>query len=270
MRCLAFALVAFCGCDTIWRVDRLEPIAVDAAEPDASGQPSSDCVFGTSSKVDLFGTSAFDPSLSADRLELYVALLGAEFRINRARRATTAEPFTEAGEEPGVWVSGIDIDPALMPDGRTMYFMSTRVDVNHRIYMALRASAAESFIVQPGEVSLGGVFYTSFDMSRDALRIYVADGARELFVLSRSSVDEAFGAPARIGSGVEFPSIAGDELTIYYHRAGTIYRMTRNTPDGFFADEQVVAVGGDADISDDGRTLVHRNDGGELVISECQ
>lgn len=54
MRCTVVALVALValgGCDAIWRVDRLEPVVVDGGEPDASGQPSSDCVFGASVKT---------------------------------------------------------------------------------------------------------------------------------------------------------------------------------------------------------------------------
>lgn len=270
MRCTVVALVALCGCDAIWRVDRLEPVVVDGGEPDASGQPSSDCVLGPSVKIGLFGNSAFDPSLGADALELYVALQGADFRIHRARRGALGEPFTSAGEETGVWVSGGDFEPALMPDGKTMYFMSTRVDGNHRIYMARRDSREDPFVVQAGEVSLDGLYYTGFDISRDGLRVYVADGAGELFMLSRTSQQDPFRIPAQYGTGVNFPSVAGDELTIYYHRGGTIYRMTRGEPTEPFGNEQAIAAGGDPDISDDGRTLVHRDGAGELAIATCQ
>ncbi len=133
----------------------------------------------------------------------------------------------------------------------------------HRVFVATREQLGDDF-GPPTNISTNTAEIESFDVSADGLRLYAATNVDELSILRRTSLLEPFGAPESLVSGVSFPSLPSDELTIYYHRDGTLYRMHRDTREQSFRDEMMIASGQDPDISSDGRTLIYYAGGFEV------
>lgn len=104
-------------------------------------RPTAGVAFGTPVPVDAVNTASSDgnPMLSADGLELYInSDRSGNNELYVATRATTADPF-------GVPVliaelsdpAADDQDPWISPDGRTLYFTSSR-DGTTRLWQASR------------------------------------------------------------------------------------------------------------------------------------
>jgi len=77
---------------------------------------------------------------------------------------------------------------------------------------------------------------------------------------ARTDTNSIFGLATIVGTGIYWPSVEGDGLTVYYHRNMSLFRHTRMSTAEMFSGETAIAAGTDANISDDGRELLYFTD----------
>jgi hypothetical protein len=143
-----------------------------------------------------------------------------------------------------------DVAPTLSADGLTLYFHSNRAGGSGGadIWQATRPSLTGEF---SSPTNLGGVINsgaaeTAPAISSDGLSLFFSsnraggNGSWDLYVATRTSTSEPFGAPVNLGTGVntnlpEFaPAISADGLSLYFQR--------RNDPGGLGGDDVWVAT----------------------------
>jgi Tol biopolymer transport system component len=269
-------------------------------------QKSSDISYTNAS---VLGSNVNDPAAtdaspvqSANGLELYFHSSRAGgpgfFDVMVSTRATTTVDWGLATNL-GATVNSTsrDVAPDLSSDGLTLLFASDRPggEGDLDLYMSTRATLASAWSTP---VNLGMVINTSFVesgpcLSSDELSLYFHSsapgvGGRDLFVSTRASKSDPWGAPVNLGTTVNStandgaPEISSDGLTLYFHsdRDGSpvvhsIMRSTRaSITDAWGASTLVPAPVSSAStdvspsISDDWQTLYFSSNvgGGSLDI----
>ena len=162
-------------------------------------------------------------------------------RIMVSRRSQPEDPWGEAEELPWPINSGDgESEPSLSPNGLELYFDSRRpgFGFNVNILVARRASKNTPF----GEPELFEAGAGSSHISHDGLHVFFGSsrapsfGAEDIFVRSRSSVDDEFGPsvhlPAPINSPVaEYGYATSPDGMLYFSRlqdtpfASTIWKV---------------------------------------------
>ncbi|WP_253157615.1 pre-peptidase C-terminal domain-containing protein [Stieleria tagensis] len=143
-----------------------------------------------------------------------------------------------------------DGGPTLSADGRQMYFHANRPDGSGALdlYVATREQLTDPFAAPSnlGPAINSPSLETAPSLSQDGLSLYFSsnrpggEGFYDLYVSHRASIDDSFGAPINLSSGVnsglsEFaPAISADGLTLFFQR--------RNDPSGFGGDDLWMAT----------------------------
>lgn len=216
------------------------------------------------------------PTLSANSLELFFgASVGSTFRLHRASRATTGEPFSNIVELP--LLSGRPTaDAALTRDDLTMLFVSRAND--NLVLESRRAVVGEPFeepIIVTGLDDIGGGTQ-SLDITFDGLTIYYANIAGDLWVASRREIGRPFENARLLLAGVVNPSISPDGRELFYNSPDypngntDLYRRVRAAVTDELSAEMTLfpeAIG--ADLAQDGSTLI-LSSFGRLTIYQRQ
>lgn len=261
MRGLAAALcVIAAGCDALFGLDPLEARpdgnsdAVDAALP---ADVAPDCLFGP--RELLYDGGAHDPTLSADRKELFYAYdLGSGYDIYRTVRTDTSAPFVAAAIVAELSSASKDTDPALTADGLMVVFISERGGNGPRAYQATRTSSVVAFTTPQLVPGLENTPVSGIDVSGDGLTLYYDDGAR-LVAAERSARDQGILVVRIIAAeSTPFPSVSADGRELYYNGPGVMRRTREDLSASFVVATQTVVDdgGADADILPDGSAIV--------------
>jgi hypothetical protein len=278
---VALACVLLAGCDIVFRVDRIHPVDGDGgtgdggltdgggngdARPDVPQSSACD----TSAISQVFVGAFSGPSVTADQLQLFMTNLetNADKTLYVATRGSIGQPWSGAQLVSELASSGEDFEPAVWGQGLRLSFLSTRSG-SRLLYQATRAQVTDSWAT----VTLIGTAnpsFTGFDVTADGLTLYADDGLNNaLSKATRTTETQSFGAFGTIYSGVGQPSLTGNQLVIYYHRGGSIYRAERPSTVSGFSGEKIVTTGSDPDVSDDGTRLYFRNAVG-IASMPCQ
>lgn len=276
---VAVACLLLAGCDVVFRIDRIHAVDGNSGAGDSGlgsngdAKPdvpqSSACDPGAVSQL-LVGAAFSAPSVTPDQLQLFMTKLetNGDRTIYVSTRGSTAGAWGGAQLESTLASSGEDTEPAVWGQGLRISFLSTRSGAR-LLYQASRAQLTDPW----GTVTLIGTAsssFTGFDVTADGLTLYADDGLNNaLSKATRSSETQAYGAFGTIFSGVGQPSLTGNQLVLYYHRGGSIYRAERASTVGGFGGETIVTVGADPDISADGTRLYFKNAVG-LASMPCQ
>jgi Tol biopolymer transport system component len=230
----------------------------------------------------------WDPSLTADGLliVLYTIRPGGlgDFDLYAATRSSAQAPF----EPPLVHLTEVsssanDNSPHISPDGLTIVFASQRPGGlgNNDLWHATRSDRTAPFGVP---THLGAINSPAGDtspwLSEDGLRLYFSSdripaASQEIYVTSRSSVQDAFGPPVRLtelssNANERSVTLSADELEVFFSsdRLGNfeIYTASRASLASPFSTPRLVAelntpndeVG--MHLSADGRTMFFNYD----------
>ena len=252
-----------------------------------------DFTFGTPTNLGPTVNSSahdYDPSISADELELYLVShrpggYGGRY-LWVATRASVSDPWAApVNLGPTVNTAYNECCPDISADGLSLFFWSNRPGGfgSRDLYVTARATTSDPW---GPPVNLGPTVNTSAQeggptISADDLSLFFFSdrpggyGNRDLYVTTRETTDDPFGPPVNLGprvnssSGEVVPSISADGLSLFFHsdRPGgfggkDIWVTTRATKE----DDWAVPVNlgpainssvydGYPDISSDGRTL---------------
>jgi hypothetical protein len=273
MRAFVAALCLLAGCDYVFRIDRV-PLIDGGISDGNAGDAAADAAQSSACQHDspvliLPDVSVTDPSQRADQLELYMARLeNGNYNIYVSIRSDIDSAWSLPQHVTALSSQSDDMDPALAGGGLRIFLTSNRSGAR-ALYQATRSSLTSSWGT-PTSVGTGGAYVGGFDVSPDGRTLYADDGQNNaLRRLTRASDTADFGGAGTLASGVGYPSLTGDQLKLYYHRAGTIYRQTRTGLTGGFSKEEIVAAGSDPDISEDGTSLIFKTTAGLAKIT-CQ
>jgi Tol biopolymer transport system component len=211
--------------------------------PDVQG----DFMFGTPRNLGPevnSSDSEYDPSISADGLELY-------FQSNRSggygdrdlyvvTRATTQDNWSEpVNLGPILNSSARDAGPEISSDGLSLYFNSNRPggSGNYDLYVTTRQNISEPW---GSPVNLGPSVNTTADeisssISADGLSLFFSDGdalgtvarsggygGADIWVAQRTSPSDAWGPPTNLGAEINLsfvagaPEISSDGQTLFF------------------------------------------------------
>jgi hypothetical protein len=248
--------------------------ALDA--PDA--KPSTDCTFGPPVTVIDGAPGLGAPAQSPSQLELFVTRQEAvsdpeSFNLYRLTRWSTMEMYANL-----TIISELsrpnfaDTEPAIAQNGLRAYFLSTRNGTNApQVFQALRMSTSSTWGM-PTLVSTNNIYLEGIDASADGRTLYFSEGTT-IYKMTRLDDTDPFGAKSVIATGGVNPAVAGDGLSVYYHTEplpnGVIYRQTRSPMEDVFQTPELITAGIDADISEDGRTLIYRSASG-IAMRVCE
>jgi len=213
---LGVALAGAAGC-LFPDVSSFEPSAEGGADG-ADDTPAAACdpaePFTTITPIaELDGTgNDFKPTLSSDELEIWYGYAsGTTLHVMHAQRTDRASAFGSAFVETAI-DSLLPTDPALSPDGRTLFFAARGATASFSLYEATRANASADFgagspiaLETTGEqtspfAAADGSLYFANDTGSGAADIYVAAPA-----------DGGFATPALVGS---LSSTSNDEAVV--------------------------------------------------------
>ena len=176
------------------------------------------------------------PSISADGLELYFGSQRSEgygwWDIWVSRRphidAEWGKP-TNLGPEINDW--RLEGATSLSEDGLSLYYNATR-DGSFDIYLTTRATRDDDWGTPAKIRPFQSGFGTVPDISSDGLQLYFADhsggflpggfGSNDLWVMTRPTLSDPWGAPANLGGRVNSPSveynpcISADGLVLFF------------------------------------------------------
>jgi Tol biopolymer transport system component len=177
------------------------------------------------------GVSDWSPDIAQDGLALYFSSKRAggagDFDLWVATRAEPNGPFVDAGLVAAVNMAGEDIDPAISPDGRTLYFATDQGGGGGRaIWLAERASTADPFGA-PGPLAEVASTDSQFDpaLSADGRELFFTrntpDAARNLWVARRFGFTGPFTTVVAVGNintaADDFaPALSADGTTLYF------------------------------------------------------
>ncbi len=214
-----------------------------------TGQARGDFVFGTPVNLGSLVNSSdseYDPSVSADGLELYFQSSRAGGQGNSdlyvAQRPSVQDPWQAAVNlGPVVNSAAAESGPSLSSDGLTLYFNSNREGGSggDDLYMTTRDSREEPW---GKPVNLGPVVNSAFgdinpNISSDGLSLYFADvegdsvaprpggvGSTDVWLSTRASLSDPWGPPVNLGAPVNSmttdgsPEISSDGLLLFMNR----------------------------------------------------
>lgn len=206
-------------------------------------QPSGN--FSNARPLDAVNTTSTEsrPVLSADGLHLFIeyAPVGANMHIYTATRASTAADFPAPMTAAAVNSNGIDANPWISADGRTLYLASTRSGANagdYDIFRATRATTTMPFGMPTAvsELNMSNTVDDAPVLSADGLEIFFAStrgvvGAsarNNIWHAVRSTTNDGFGTPVKIAdlgtdATEDYPNwLSPDRCTLIYtsDRAG--------------------------------------------------
>ena len=270
-------LVLTFGCNEVYGLD---PTTVRDLEPPAC----STVVFGVPMQLDEFrdGNEEYDAQLSADGSELWLVLStpigGGENRnlLHRATRGADGRYSAPVVMDLAGSNERDNTDPALTADGLRLMF---RVDDTPGVlYEGIRASADQfPFETVVPVLGISTEDVVTFDLTWDGLRIYVTDSDGVLSMGTRPSRDKPFGGFVQRGTNMQYPTVSGDELEIFYRRWDDpadpapadlrLYRSERASRDAVFGNEQVVLDNAsDPDIAPTSSQLIVSIDSGLAIM----
>jgi hypothetical protein len=161
------------------------------------------------------------PALTADGLTMFLDAAG--FEIHVSTRASVTADFSEHGA--AINDGGVDRNPWISEDGRTLYFSSNRSG-NPDLYRTTRPDATSAFADAQPIVELN----TTTDelapvLSRDGLELYFSRylglGDTGIFRATRAATSDPFTDPMQVGElagdGENFPSwLSPDRCTLLF------------------------------------------------------
>jgi Tol biopolymer transport system component len=201
---------------------------------------------------------------------------GGNYDLYEATRTDPQSMFTNVTALTTLNTGSADSNPAISPDGLTLYFTST-VTGQDRIYVAKRGDVSQAFgaaVVVPG--MLGTLTADSPSISPDELSMYferTLAGNYDIYVATRSTTADPWDTITAISAintpmDDNVPSISSDGLELFFsHKPGgvgtdALYVSRRaSTSDPFPAATAITELDGsgteesDPTISYDGRTL---------------
>ena len=176
----------------------------------------------------------YDPSMSTDELELYLnsgSYSGREIWV--ATRASTSDPWSAPVKlGPNVNSPYDDCCPDISADGLSLFFWSSRPGGSggQDLWVTTRASTSDPWTEA---VNLGPTVNSSAwdggpSISADGLSLFFfserpgGSGGKDLWVTTRTSVSEPWGAPVNLGPKVNSsaedatPDISTDGLALFF------------------------------------------------------
>jgi hypothetical protein len=139
-------------------------------ELDGQGQPGEWPPFSAPTLVTgLTSAETYEhhPSLMGDELEIYFSSseMGGDFQIWSSARATSDAAWNTASMVTELSSSGTNQDPAISPNGLTIYFASDRAGAGYRIYVSQRAGRDQPWSPPAEMLGLGS---STLDMGPSA------------------------------------------------------------------------------------------------------
>ncbi|CAN5915344.1 hypothetical protein BH11MYX3_BH11MYX3_44280 [soil metagenome] len=220
-----------------------------------------------------------DPSLTADRLELY---FNRDQDVYTAMRTTVASAWSAPVRVAELSTPGFETTPEVSGDGLTLYLASALPgDPDLDIYVATRASrgaawSAPVIVEALSSKTVDGAAYVSEDGRTAVIGSDRAAGTdHDLFLSERASPDQPWPAPVQLEAlrspaSDWSPALSADKLTLYFvsYRSGggDLYISHRASLDAPFEppaliDERTTpAAEADPWISPDGHHLVFTTD----------
>ncbi len=235
MRAVVVALISLMGCG-FEITGGLLPTGVDGAAGDGSGDGPSDAMidapvvlgaWGTPTLVPLIGGGGGDddPSLTADRLELYFNRAG---DIYVARRSAVTDAWMQPARVTELSSASGETTPEVTSDGLTIFFASSRAGGpgSEDVWMSTRASRSAPWgtpTVVPVVSSPQG---DSAPAVTDDLLAMVITSARtgtmfnDVFTSTRATATAAWSTPVALSTintpGNDYsPILTQDKLTVY-------------------------------------------------------
>ena len=254
----ALLLLTLAGCNEFYG---LEPTTIRDLEPPACATVQ----FGAPVQLEEFreGVTELDPQLSTDGTELWLVITTLTSGGNRDLLYRTVRGADGKFAMPELldlvqMNTRSNTDPALTADGLRMMFRVENQPAT--LFEGLRSHAGQfPFETIVSVNGVGAIDVQSFDLTWDGLRIYVTNRDGELLVGSRPSRDQPFEAFELRGTNMEFPTVSGDELEIFYRHPQDprLYRSARTSRSESFAGEQVILdIAADPDIAPNSTQLI--------------
>lgn len=276
-----FAVLAATGCGRIgFTPSEDASVASDTVQmPDTPPACANYGPWQTPTKVaelDTPGNTEWAATLTADQLTvLFASNVGAtgSYDIFMATRASVADPFGAPVEQVALSTPDAETDPAVTPDGLTLYYTTLNLPPAPALMRATRPDAQSSFgspqvvpesasqrAFGPGLAKDGGELFFQGDTSR----IFRA-------VITAGPVLTLTGELLELGTNVGFPTLSPDGLTMYMEKViavgdDDIYVATRPAIGQPFSAPSVVSelrtslAEGDPDLSYDGLTMYFSSD----------
>lgn len=177
------------------------------------------------------------PTMTADGLTLFFESdPGGVFKVMIATRTTVAAQFSTAAPVANINAGAGDSEPFVLPDGKALYFMSTRNNGSSTsdIYRAARDASGQ--YTAPAPVSTNFVTPPANEyapvVTPDELVLYFASdrtpnkGQWDIWMTKRASLDAPFDPPVNVQelntTTNEIPDwISPDRCRLYFDRLGT-------------------------------------------------
>lgn len=257
----------------------------DAADPDARVLAIDAALWGSAIQI-VAGPGIDDPTLTADRLELYYNSAG---DIYRATRASVTDPWGAGSVVTQLSGGSGETTPEVSNDGLTMFIASDRAGAgvcgDQDLWVAIRADRSANWNPPTHVPELcSAMSDTGATLSGDQLTIAFAShrtgslGLADMYVATRTTTASTWSNPLPItGLNTSFtdadPVLSPDGLTLYFfsNRNGPVHlfvatRASASTPAEFGTPLQIGeldSTGGESDpwVSPDGRTIVFERGG---------
>ncbi|MDX2086563.1 MAG: hypothetical protein SFX73_01880 [Kofleriaceae bacterium] len=200
-----------------------------------STRTSTSATFSAPALLAGVNTSGNDsrPITTADGLTLYAEVTrGAGWHLASATRASTSVGFSALSDVSSLNSGTSEVAPFVLPDHSAVYFVSSRNGASE-LYRAARVDGAfmtPQLVEGTDLVGNGAKDYPA--LTPDELTMYFTSnraggsGGNDIWVMSRSSVVTAFGAPVNLGPTIntaetDSPSwVSADNCVLYLSRFG--------------------------------------------------
>lgn len=234
----------------------------DSPDPTDGGRDSVDACVGNdawSAKEHLeLGTGLFDPTLSTDQLEIFVADNGVLKTATRPSPGDTAFGTLDAVDF-GPHDLGMLSDPALNAQGTHMVFSAQGPAPG--VYEITRDLGDKAWSAPM--LVLPGPFNKGIDLSPTGLDLYVRTASPDSVLdYNRPMFGDPFKAPANLNIKADYPTITEGGLRLYHSDDKDIFTATRSSLSGPFDAAVPFGINGaqldglDIDASVGGGTLV--------------
>jgi hypothetical protein len=221
--------------------------------------------------IALLGTVTGEPTITGDLKQVFWTYQGTpNWEIWWADRAQPSADFMNHGAAPMLdATNGVDPDASITDDGLTIIY---RVGANEgaaHLREATRTQTNMSFDAPHDLAGVATLGVTALDVSGDGLTLYYNVGM-DLRYATRANRGASFTPKGSIGNNFPFPSISGDQLTLYYQEATTRSTTRSSTTSAFTAGQDVFT---DPDLhepevtQDDTTMVIATRAGGTIAIS---